>query len=109
MEKEILQIKKDSNNSLYLTINEYPYTICKVVKFMNINNTIDDFKTKQVNYIIKQVPGFRIFLIQSGFSKTPQSYINDEIIEDQINKMASWYLENKTKSKRERNNYQIKI
>lgn len=104
---EVIQFKKtDSDLSLFLRVNEPPYTIAKVLKIKD-EMIAADFKAKQVNYVIKQVPGFRIFLIHAGFVEKPNCHVSDDIIESQIKEMVNWYAENKTKNKRERNNYQI--
>lgn len=92
-------IKTDSDLSTFLSINEYPYTVCKVVFFNKKNNTMEDFKAKPVNYIKKQVSGFRIFLIHAGFVSKPADHIPDEIIEKQVDLMVQWYLDNKTVNK----------
>lgn len=105
---EVIQFKKtDSDISLFLRVNEPPYTIAKVLKIKD-EMIAADFKAKQVSYVIKQIPGFRIFLIHAGFLNKPNSHVSDDIIESQIEEMATWYAENKTSNKRERNLYKIK-
>lgn len=104
---EVIQFKKtDSDLAMFLRVNEPPYTIAKVLKIKD-EMIAADFKTKQVNYVIKQVPGFRIFLIHAGFLNKPDHHVSDDIIESQIEEMTKWYIENKTSNKRERNLYKI--
>lgn len=105
---EVIQFKKtDSDLSMFLRVDAPPYTVAKVLKIKN-EIAAEDFKAKQVTYVIKQVPGFRIFLIHAGFLNKPDHHVSDDIIESQIKEMTKWYAENKTSNKRERNLYEIK-
>lgn len=90
----------------FLRIEEYPFTVAKIVRF-RIAEQFDDFKVRPSNYVKKQVPGFRIILIHAGFVDKATEHICDDVIEKQIGQMISWYTENGTTNKRERNNYQI--
>lgn len=108
MKPAVIQFNKtDDSLCLFLQVEESPYTIAKVMKFTKRNTTMEDFIAKPVNYLKVQVPGFRIFLIHAGFIHKPPFIVPDETIQRHLEIMAQWYLENKTKNKRERNNYLI--
>lgn len=104
---DVKQFKKENDISPYFMADEPPYTVTKVVKLKDDAQALD-FKTKQVSYIIKQIPGFRIFLVHAGFWEKPSCHVEDAIIEKQIANIIAWYTEKKLSNKRERNYYEIK-
>lgn len=96
-----------TQNKYFIRIDEYPFTVAKIMRFKN-QEQADDFKALPVEYVKLQVPGFRIFLIHAGFVDKPTEHICDDVIGNQIEQMVNWYAKNKVSNKRERNYYQIK-
>lgn len=93
-DRVIMFHKGNDNVTLYLRTTEPPYTIGKVCFFKSESAAID-FKAKQitVSYYFRQVPGFNIFIIESGVYKPPKVFVMDWETERDIDLMVEWYGE----------------
>ena len=90
--KRFLQFHKDGDPAGYVRLDEPPFIIGKLVKIQDENEAVD-FKSRQLQYYIGQVPGYKIFFVHAGFYEVPDRIISDEEIKTHIDDMCMWYKE----------------
>ena len=107
IKKSIDPIQVKNVNEYYHMVNEPPFVKAKLVKLSA--DKAEDFKARQLQYYIGQVPGFNIFFIHAGFNEVPDHIISDREIKSSIDELCRWYLTEKAlKNESSIRNYKIK-
>lgn len=107
IKKSIDNVQVKNVNDYYHMVNKPPFVKAKLVKLSA--DKVEDFKARQLQYYIGQVPGFNIFFIHAGFNEVPDHIISDREIKSSIDELCRWYLTEKAmKNESSIRNYKIK-
>ena len=88
----IIKFNKLNDYAAYYRADEPPYTVGKLVKLKDADEAID-FKTRQLQYYIGQVTGYKIFFVHAGFHEVPKLIVSDAQVKHDIDNICKWYKE----------------